>query len=53
MNVVEASGLGKRYGGTWALAGEVAGLLAARGQASLEDLALAYLRETRTSEMTR
>ena len=37
MNVVEASGLGKRYGGTWALrecalaipAGHVAALLAA------------------------
>jgi ABC-2 type transport system ATP-binding protein len=34
------------------LAGEVAGLLAAHGHASLEDLALAYLRET-TPEVTR
>jgi ABC-2 type transport system ATP-binding protein len=34
------------------LAGEVAGLLAAHGQASLEELALAYLRET-TPEVTR
>jgi ABC-2 type transport system ATP-binding protein len=40
------------------LAGEVAGLLAAHGHASLEELALAYLRapgerETPTSEVTR
>jgi ABC-2 type transport system ATP-binding protein len=35
------------------LAGEVGDLLAAHGQASLEELALAYLRETQTSEVTR
>jgi ABC-2 type transport system ATP-binding protein len=35
------------------LAGEVADLLAAHGEASLEELAMAYLRETRTPEVTR
>ena len=35
------------------LAGEVAGLLAAHGHASLEELAMTYLRETPTSEVTR
>jgi len=35
------------------LAGDVDDLLAAHGQASLEELALAYLRETQTSEVTR
>jgi len=35
------------------LAGEVGDLLAAHRQASLEDLAMAYLRETQTSEVTR
>jgi ABC-2 type transport system ATP-binding protein len=35
------------------LAGEVDDLLAAHGQASLEELAMAYLRETPTSEVTR
>jgi ABC-2 type transport system ATP-binding protein len=35
------------------LAGDVAGLLAAHGQASLEELALACLRETQTPEVTR
>ena len=35
------------------LAGEVGDLLAAHGQASLEELAMAYLRETQTSEVTR
>ena len=35
------------------LAGVVSDLLAAHGQASLEDLAMTYLRETPTSEMTR
>jgi ABC-2 type transport system ATP-binding protein len=35
------------------LAGQVADLLAAHGQASLEELAMACLRETRTSEVTR
>ena len=35
------------------LAGQVDDLLATRGQASLEELAMACLRETRTSEVTR
>jgi ABC-2 type transport system ATP-binding protein len=35
------------------LAGRVGDLLAAHRQASLEDLAMACLRETRTSEVTR
>ncbi len=35
------------------LAGEVDDLLATHGQASLEELAMAYLRETQTSEVTR
>ena len=35
------------------LAGEVDDLLAAHGQASLEALAMTYLRETQTSEVTR
>jgi len=35
------------------LAGDVGDLLAARGQASLEELAMAYLRETRTPEVPR
>ena len=35
------------------LAGVVSDLLAAHGQSSLEDLAMTYLRETLTSEMTR
>ena len=35
------------------LAGDVGDLLAAHGQASLEELAMAYLRETQTSEVTR
>jgi len=35
------------------LAGEAADLLAAHGQASLEELAMAYLRETQASEVTR
>ena len=35
------------------LAGEVGDLLAAHGQASLEELAMAYLRDTQTSEVTR
>jgi len=35
------------------LAGEVGNLLAAHGQASLEELALGYLRETQTPEVTR
>jgi len=35
------------------LAGQVDDLLAAHGQASLEELALAYLRETQTSEVPR
>jgi ABC-2 type transport system ATP-binding protein len=35
------------------LAGEVDDLLATHGQASLEELAMAYLRETRTPEVTR
>ena len=35
------------------LAGQVDDLLATRGQASLEELAMAYLRETRTSEVAR
>jgi ABC-2 type transport system ATP-binding protein len=35
------------------LAGEAAALLAAHGQASLEELAMAYLRETQASEVTR
>jgi hypothetical protein len=35
------------------LAGEVDDLLVAHGQASLEALALTYLRETQTSEVTR
>ena len=35
------------------LAGEVADLLATHGQASLEDLAMAYLLETRTSAVPR
>jgi ABC-2 type transport system ATP-binding protein len=35
------------------LAGEVGDLLATRGQASLEELAMAYLRQTQTSEVTR
>ena len=35
------------------LAGAVDDLLATHGQASLEELALAYLRETQTSEVTR
>ena len=39
-------------GGRVQLAGEVGDLLAAHGQASLEELALAYLRETAT-EVTR
>jgi ABC-2 type transport system ATP-binding protein len=40
-------------GGRVRLAGEVADLLAVHGQASLEDLAMACLRETQTSEVTR
>ena len=43
MNVLEASGLGKRYG-----RGQGEDLLAAGRQASLEELALNYLRETPT-----
>jgi ABC-2 type transport system ATP-binding protein len=35
------------------LAGDVTDLVAAHGQASLEELAMTYLRETPTSEMTR
>jgi ABC-2 type transport system ATP-binding protein len=35
------------------LAGEAADLLAAHGQASLEELAMAYLRETQAAEVTR
>ena len=35
------------------LAGEVDDLLATHGQASLEDLAMAYLRETHTPAVTR
>ena len=35
------------------LAGEVGELLGAHGQANLEELAMAYLRETQTSEVTR
>ena len=35
------------------LAGEVADLLTAHGQASLEELAMAYLRQTQTVEVTR
>jgi ABC-2 type transport system ATP-binding protein len=35
------------------LAGDVGDLLAAHGQASLEELALHYLRETQTPEVTR
>jgi len=35
------------------LVGEVAGLLAAHRLASLEELALAYLREPQTSEVTK
>jgi ABC-2 type transport system ATP-binding protein len=35
------------------LAGEVGDLLATHGQGSLEELAMAYLRETRTPEVTR
>jgi ABC-2 type transport system ATP-binding protein len=35
------------------LAGEVGDLLATRGQASLEELAMAYLRQTQTSEVIR
>jgi ABC-2 type transport system ATP-binding protein len=35
------------------LAGEVDDLLAAHGQASLEALAMTYLRATQTSEVTR
>ena len=35
------------------LAGEVDVLLAAHGQASLEELAMAYLRATQTSEVAR
>jgi ABC-2 type transport system ATP-binding protein len=35
------------------LAGDVTDLVAAHGQVSLEELAMTYLRETPTSEMTR
>ncbi len=35
------------------LAGEAGDLLATHGQASLEDLAMAYLRQTQTPEVTR
>jgi ABC-2 type transport system ATP-binding protein len=35
------------------LAGQVDDLLATHGQAGLEELAMAYLRETRTPEVTR
>jgi len=40
-------------GGRVRLAGEVGDLLAAHARASMEELAMAYLRETQTSEVTR
>jgi ABC-2 type transport system ATP-binding protein len=64
MNVLKASGMGKRYGGTWALrgctlaipAGRVAALAGPTGAGQITLLNLAArlpARETRTSEVTR